>query len=229
MSETILIIEDDKNINEIIKFNLKKEGFECLQAFDGEEGFNTFNSNRCDLLLLDIMMPKLDGIQLCTEIRKISDIPIIMLTAKADEVDKVLGLEVGADDYITKPFSNNELIARIRANLRRRPKEEGTGDLLKIGDITIDRKKYIITKRNEEVNLSKREYEIVDFLATNKDKIFSREELLKEIWGYEYYGDLRTVDVSIRRLRAKIEDNSEAPIYILTKRGVGYHFGGLDV
>lgn len=229
MNETILIVEDDKNINEIIKFNLAKEGFNCLQAFDGEEGFNAFNSKKCDLLLLDIMMPKIDGIELCTKIRQISEVPIIMLTAKADEVDKVLGLEVGADDYITKPFSNKELIARIRANLRRKPKEEDTNDLLMIGDIVIDRKKYIITKRGEEVSLSKREYEIVDFLATNKDSIFSREELLEKVWGYEYYGDLRTVDVSIRRLRAKLEDNSETPQYILTKRGVGYYFGGLNV
>lgn len=226
MAETILIVEDERNINEIIKFNLKKEGFNCLQAFDGEEGFNTFNANKCDLLLLDIMMPKMDGIKLCKEIRKISEVPIIMLTAKADEVDKVLGLEVGADDYITKPFSNNELIARIRANLRRKPKEEGPSDFFKIGDLTLDRKKYLIIKRGKELNLSKREFELVDFLATNKDEIFSREDLLENVWGYEYYGDLRTVDVSIRRLRAKLEDNSEEPTYILTKRGVGYHFGG---
>ncbi len=229
MDYKILIVEDEKNISDIIKFNLEKEKFDVVCAYDGEEGISVFNKENPDLILLDIMMPKMDGLSVCKEIRKTSQVPIIMLTAKAEEADKVLGLEALADDYVTKPFGNKELIARIKANLRRSGKFEDTQSTneLKISDIVINLDKYEIYKGEELVPLTKREFELVLFLAENKDQIFSREELLQKVWNYEYYGDVRTVDVTIRRLRIKIEDNPESPVYILTKRGVGYHFGGV--
>ncbi len=227
MDYKILIVEDEKNISDIIKFNLVKEGFSVVCAYDGEEGLDAFYEEDPDLVLLDIMMPKMDGLSVCKEIRKTSEVPIIMLTAKAEEADKVLGLEALADDYVTKPFSNKELIARIRTNLRRSGKvTTTTNNEVKISDITINLDKYEIYKGEELIPLTKREFELVLFLANNKDQVFSREDLLQKVWNYDYYGDVRTVDVTIRRLRIKLEDNPEKPIYILTKRGVGYHFGG---
>ncbi len=230
MEYKILIVEDEKNISDIIKFNLVKEQFDVVCAYDGEEGLEKFNSEDPDLILLDIMMPKMDGISVCKEIRKTSDVPIIMLTAKAEEADKVLGLEALADDYVTKPFGNRELLARIKANLRRSNKIQtdvnSNPNEIKLSDITINTDKFEIYKGEELIPLTKREYELVLFLAENKDQVFSREDLLLKVWNYEYYGDVRTVDVTIRRLRMKLEDNPEKPVYILTKRGVGYHFGG---
>ncbi|MFV0504570.1 MAG: response regulator [Lachnospirales bacterium] len=225
----ILIIEDEKPISDIIKFNLVQNNFDVICEYNGEDGYNTFMaSSDVDLILLDMMMPKMNGLEVCTKIRKSSNIPIIMLTAKADENDKVLGLESGADDYVTKPFSNKELIARIKTNLRRtqETQEDKLDEKLIIGDLTIDQNKYEIYKRNVDLKLSKREYELVLFLAKHKDKAFTREELLEKVWGYEYFGDSRTVDVTVRRLRTKIEDNSDSPTYIVTKRNVGYYFGG---
>ncbi len=227
MDYKILIVEDEKNISDIIKFNLDKENFDTICAYDGEEGLSMFYKENPDLVLLDIMMPKMDGLSVCKEIRKTSEVPIIMLTAKAEEADKVLGLEALADDYVTKPFGNKELIARIKANLRRSGKTTTTStNELKISDITINLDKYEIYKGEELIPLTKREFELVLFLAENKEQVFSREDLLQKVWNYEYYGDVRTVDVTIRRLRIKLEDNPESPVYILTKRGVGYHFGG---
>ncbi len=227
MDYKILIVEDEKNISDIIKFNLVKEGFDVVCAYDGEEGLEAFYNEDPDLVLLDIMMPKMDGLSVCKEIRKTSEVPIIMLTAKAEEADKVLGLEALADDYVTKPFSNKELIARIRTNLRRSGKVTTTStNEVKIADITINLDKYEIYKGEELIPLTKREFELVLFLANNKEQVFSREDLLQKVWNYDYYGDVRTVDVTIRRLRIKLEDNPEKPVYILTKRGVGYHFGG---
>ncbi len=229
MSFKILIVEDEKNISDIIKFNLQKEGYEVICAYDGEEGYNVFLNSDVDLVLLDIMMPKMDGIEVCKNIRKTSQVPVIMLTAKAEELDKVLGLEVGADDYVTKPFSNKELMARVKANLRRiasSSHEENKSDILTFGELTINLDKYEVSKRGEVLALTKREFDLVVFFATQKDQIFSREDLLEKVWGYDYFGDVRTVDVTIRRLRIKLEDDSEKPQYILTKRGVGYHFGG---
>lgn len=230
MDYKILIVEDEKNISDILKFNLQKEGFDVVCAYDGEEGLMTFQKEDPDLVLLDIMMPKMDGFAVCTEIRKTSDVPIIMLTAKAEESDKVMGLSSLADDYVTKPFSNKELIARIYANLRRRPvkqvnTETKESNLLKIKNIVFNIDKFELYKNDELVPLTKREYDLALFLATNRDQVFTREDLLLKVWNFEHY-DLRGVDVTIRRLRMKLEDNPEKPEFILTKRGVGYHFGG---
>lgn len=229
MDYKILIVEDEKNISDILKYNLEKEGFSVVCAYDGLEGLDMFSKENPDLILLDIMMPKMDGLAVCKEVRKTSEVPIIMLTAKAEEIDKIMGLEALADDYVTKPFSNKELIARIKANLRRRPSNQAPkkdANVLTIGDITINLDKFEIYKKGELVPLTKREYDLVLFLASNRDQVFQREDLLEKVWNYEYYGDVRTVDVTIRRLRTKLEDNPEKPVYILTKRGVGYHFGG---
>lgn len=230
MDYKILIVEDEKNISDILKFNLQKEGFSVVCAYDGEEGLMAFQKEDPDLILLDIMMPKMDGFAVCAEIRKTSDVPIIMLTAKAEESDKVMGLSSLADDYVTKPFSNKELIARIHANLRRRPvkqvnTETKESNLLQIKNIVFNIDKFELYKNDELVPLTKREYDLALFLATNRDQVFTREDLLLKVWNFEHY-DLRGVDVTIRRLRMKLEDNPEKPEFILTKRGVGYHFGG---
>ncbi len=227
MKKKILIIEDEKNILDIIKFNLQKEGYDVICALDGEEGLDLALNENPDLILLDIMMPKLDGFEVCKRIREKKYTPIIMLTARAEEVDKVLGLEVGADDYVTKPFSTRELVARVKANLRRIESDtvsDKDNHILKIRDIEIDFEKYEIRNNGKLIDLTKREFELVSFLATNKGKVFSREVLLEKVWGYEYFGDVRTVDVTIRRLRVKLEENSDEPKYIVTKRGVGYYF-----
>lgn len=224
----ILVIDDEVQIADIIKFNLEKEGYEVDTANDGGKGIEKVSSFQPDLLILDIMMPKIDGFEVLKQVRKKYKFPIIMLTAKEDEVDKVLGLELGADDYVVKPFSMRELIARVNANLRRVDYEDNNTQnrKLKVDDLVIDLDKYEVTKGDEVVDLTLREYELLKFLASNEDQVFSREKLLKEVWGYEYYGDIRTVDVTVRRLREKIENEDGEYKYILTKRGVGYYFGG---
>jgi len=223
-------VDDEKNIVDIIAFNLKKEGYEVVCAFDGEEGLKYAFDENLALVLLDIMMPKLDGFEVCKAIRERSEVPIIMLTARAEEVDKVMGLELGADDYITKPFSFRELMARIKANIRRKDLDEpytGAAETMQADDLVIDLRKVEIRKRNETINLTHREFELVKFLAAQKGQVFTREELLEKVWGYEYLGDeLRTVDVTVRRLRQKLEDNPESPQYIMTRRSVGYYFEG---
>lgn len=230
MSNKILVVDDEQSIMNIIAFNLKKEGYEVVTAEDGEMAITVFESEKPDLILLDIMMPKIDGYGVCKRIRDKSDIPIIMLTARADEVDKVLGLEIGADDYVTKPFSNRELMARVKANLRRnsvKKQEEkinNSDNIDNYGELTIDFDRYEVFKRNEPINLTIREFELLRFLALKKNQIFTREALLSQVWGYEYFGDVRAVDVTIRRLREKIEDDASKPKYILTKRGIGYYF-----
>ena len=229
MSKKILIVDDEKSIVDIIAFNFKKEGYETICAYDGEEGLNLFFKENPSIILLDIMMPKLDGFEVCRLIREKSQVPIIMLTARAEEVDKVLGLEIGADDYVTKPFSFRELLARVKANIRRTDSEEpspGSFDEMLFGDLVIDLKKVEIRKRGEMIDLTHREFELVKYLAAQKGQVCTREELLEKVWGYEYYGDLRTVDVTIRRLRSKLEDNPETPRYIMTRRSVGYYFEG---
>lgn len=222
----ILVVDDEASIVNIICYSIKKEGYEYITASDGEEGLELFEREKPDLVLLDIMMPKMDGYTLCKKIRENSDVPIIMLTARADEVDKVLGLEMGADDYVTKPFSNRELMARVKANLRRiTPKESNTNKKeTAFGDLAIDFDRYEVTKRGEPINLTLREFELLAFLATQKSQIFTRETLLEKVWGYEYFGDVRAVDVTIRRLREKIEDDPGKPRFIITKRGIGYYF-----
>ncbi|TCK93169.1 two-component system response regulator VicR [Natranaerovirga hydrolytica] len=226
----MLIVDDEKAIVDILKFNLKREGFSVTVAYDGEEAIEAVKRKEPDLILLDIMMPKLDGLQTCKIIRKEFDTPIIMLTARAEEVDKVLGLELGADDYVTKPFSIRELMARVKANLRRsyvkNGEDNGKKSLLSFGALHIDVDKYEVYKEDQIIELTLREFELLKFLATQKEHIFSREQLLEKVWGYEYYGDVRTVDVTIRRLREKVEDNPGKPEFILTKRGVGYFFKG---
>lgn len=231
MSARVLVVDDEKNIVDIIKYNLKKEGYEVITAYDGEEAVKLNEENEPDLILLDIMMPKLDGYAACRKIREKYDTPIIMLTARAEEVDKVLGLELGADDYVTKPFGTRELMARVKANLRRRSSaEQAEGEdnqnVLSFGPLSIDLKLFEVKKGGKVIDLTLREYELLKFLTSQKTQVFSRETLLEKVWGYEYFGDVRTVDVTVRRLREKIEDDPGKPVYILTKRGVGYYFGG---
>lgn len=228
MSKTILIVDDEKNIVDILKFNLKKEGYDTIEAYDGEEAVNQALSRNPDLILLDIMLPKMDGFTVCRKLRQSIATPILMLTAKEEEVDKVLGLELGADDYITKPFSPRELMARVKANLRRLvPAEQAASDkehINKYGDLTIDIDRYEIKRGDTTIELTLREFELVKFLAAQQGTIFSRETLLEKVWGYEYYGDVRTVDVTVRRVREKLEEDPANPQYIVTKRGVGYYF-----
>jgi len=221
----ILIVDDEKPIVDIIKFNLEKEGYKVTASYDGEDALNRIKSENFDIVLLDVMLPKLDGFSVCKKVREFSDIPIIMITAKADEVDKVLGLELGADDYITKPFGIRELIARIRANLRRTAQSSAQdGKVLKAGALTLNPETFEVKKNGKVIELTVREYELLKFLMSQKGQVFSREELLEKVWDYEYYGDVRTVDVTVRRLREKIEDNPSEPTFILTKRGIGYYF-----
>ena len=229
MDRKILIVDDEKNIADIIAFNLKKEGYQVITAGDGEEGVKMAFEENPDLILLDIMMPKMDGYEACKKIREKKNTPIIMLTARAEELDKVLGLELGADDYVTKPFGVRELMARVKANLRKtvireESTEEKTETTGNFGKLDINPERYEVRKDGKPLDLTLREFELLKFLSERKGQVFSRETLLEKVWGYEYYGDVRTVDVTIRRLREKIEDAPGKPVYILTKRGVGYYF-----
>lgn len=227
-SKKVLIIEDEKSISDIVKFNLVKEGFEVDTAFDGASGLSKALETNPDLVLLDVMLPVMDGFQVCKRIREESVVPIVMLTAKEEEVDKVLGLELGADDYITKPFGMRELIARIKANIRRTETSTGSNDdaanVQDFGNLEIDMNRYEARKGGAALELTLREFELLKYLAERENKVFSREQLLEEVWGYEYYGDIRTVDVTVRRLREKLEDDSSDPKFIMTKRGIGYYF-----
>lgn len=230
MDATILIIEDEKNINDILAFNFQKEGYKTLSAYDGVTGVQLCEKNNPNIILLDINLPGMDGMDVCKEIRKNSNVPIIMLTAREDEVDKVLGLELGADDYITKPYSARELSARVKALLRRAEMSNSKADavqdtsMIKSGEVTINIDRYEVKKNGETIDITLREFELLKFLAVAPDQIFSREVLLENVWGYEYLGDVRTVDVTIRRLREKIEDDPSMPRYIMTKRSIGYYF-----
>jgi len=229
MRKKILVVDDEKSISDIIKFNLLKDGYDVEVAEDGDEALKKVYLIQPDLILLDVMLPKLDGFQVCRKIRESFNTPIIMLTAKEEEVDKVLGLELGADDYITKPFGMRELLARVKANIRRVDIDNlDTSSVKSVqiesGNLTIDLERYEVKKDEDVIELTLREYELLKFLATQENQIFTREQLLKDVWGYEYFGDIRTVDVTIRRLREKIEDDSSSPKFIMTKRGVGYYF-----
>lgn len=229
----ILVVDDEKPISDIIQFNLSKEGFEVVAAFDGEEALEKFEQENPDLMLLDLMLPKIDGLEVCRQIRKTSDVPIIMLTAKDSEIDKVLGLELGADDYITKPFSNRELVARVKANLRRvnaapAVKPEENTNKIGVGALTIHEDAYMVTKRGEEIELTHREFELLHYLAKHLGQVMTREHLLQTVWGYDYFGDVRTVDVTVRRLREKIEDTPSHPTWLMTRRGVGYYLKNPD-
>ena len=229
MSKTILVVDDEKPIADILQFNLIKEGYTVICAYDGEEALEKVEEQQPDLMLLDIMLPKRDGMEVCREIRKKYDFPIIMLTAKGSEIDKVLGLEMGADDYVTKPFSTRELIARVKANMRRlnvvaqaeEPVEASNN--ITVGSLTIQPDAYLVLKRGEAIELTHREFELLHYLAKHIGQVMTREHLLQTVWGYDYFGDVRTVDVTIRRLREKIEDNPSHPTWIVTRRGVGYY------
>jgi two-component system, OmpR family, response regulator VicR len=224
MVPKILVVDDEMPIAEILKFSLEKEGFRVILAHDGQEAVRMAQAEQPDLILLDIMLPKKDGFEVCKEIRTFSNVPVIMLTARDSEIDKVLGLEIGADDYVTKPFSTRELIARVKANLRRVSVTETKGQKPKwiVGDLVIDTATYEVYKRNVPVEVTHREFELLSYMAKHRGTVLTREHLLQEVWGYDYFGDVRTVDVTIRRLREKIEDDPSNPEYILTRRGVGY-------
>lgn len=236
MQRLILVVEDEKPILDILQFNLEKEGYKVAVAMDGEAAVSMALQVNPDLILLDVMLPKLDGFEVCKNIRTWSDAPIIMLTAKGEEVDKILGLEIGADDYITKPFSMRELSARIKANMRRTSPADssadqtsGSGKVIQSGSLKIDCDRYEVYRNDQPVILTLREFELIKFLAMQPEKVFSRETLLEQVWGYEFFGDVRTVDVTVRRLREKVESDPSAPRYIMTKRGVGYYFNNKEV
>jgi two-component system, OmpR family, response regulator VicR len=224
----ILVVDDEHNIVDILKVNLEREGYTVITAYDGLQAMETATSQKPDLILLDCMLPKIDGFEVCRKLRHLTSIPILMLTAKSEEIDKVLGLELGADDYITKPFSVREVLARVKAQLRRvtfiEKMNEEPDKILKFGEIEVDTDRYELKLNGKVVDLTLREFELVLFLAKNKGQVFSREALLEKVWGYEYFGDVRTVDVTIRRTREKLEPDQENYQYILTKRGVGYYF-----
>ena len=235
MSKKVLIVDDEKAIVDILNHNLKREGYNTVQAYDGEEAIDLVKKENPDLVLLDVMLPKMDGFSVCKVIRQSTNIPIIMVTAKEDVVDKVIGLELGADDYITKPFSVREVLARVKANLRKwdgielSKKDNELGNeaklsVLEFGPLTLDTFKYEAKVSGKSVELTLREFELLKFLATQKGQVFSREELLEKVWGYEYFGDVRTVDVTVRRIREKIEKNPSIPELLATKRGIGYYF-----
>ncbi len=221
----IVVVDDERPIAEIIKYNLQKEGFEVQTAYDGEEAIKVVHKLNPELVILDVMLPKKNGFEVLKEIRMEYVMPVIMLTAKEEENDKITGLELGADDYITKPFSNKELVARVRANLRRvklsNVNEEMKSKIINVGNLIMDMNTYEVSKDNQIIDLTNREFDLLKYLFQNSDRVFNREHLLKEVWGYEF-GDLRTVDVTVRRLREKIE--TEEDKYIITKRGTGYYF-----
>ncbi|QOR66639.1 response regulator transcription factor [Cytobacillus suaedae] len=229
MGKVILVVDDEKPIADILQFNLQKEGYKVSCAYDGKSALEMVEELKPDLILLDIMLPHMDGMEVCREVRKKYDMPIIMLTAKDSEIDKVLGLELGADDYVTKPFSTRELLARVKANLRRHMLKEEVGtnvensNEIAVGSLVIHPDAYIVSKRGEQIELTHREFELLHYLGKHIGQVLTREHLLQTVWGYDYFGDVRTVDVTVRRLREKIEDNPSHPTWIVTRRGVGYY------
>ena len=229
--KTILIVDDEKPIVDILVYNLEKEGYNTLEANDGVTAVEIALSQRPDLILLDIMLPKMDGLTVCKKIRTSLNVPILMLTAKDEEIDKILGLELGADDYITKPFSVRELMARIKANLRKSEIKETIAisdnevktKKIVVGSLELDLDKFEAKVDGEVIDLTLREFEVLKFLASQAGQVITREVLLEKVWGYEYYGDIRTVDVTVRRIRGKIEKDTANPKILITKRGVGYY------
>ena len=238
-AKSILIVDDEQPIVDILVYNLRKEGYNTIEASDGLTAVDIALEKKPDLILLDIMLPKLDGLSVCKRIKNSLNVPILMLTAKDGEIDKILGLELGADDYITKPFSVRELVARVKANLRKvevvknnnikqnEPEEEKKYESkIVIGELELDLDKFETKVRGEVIDLTLREFEVLKYLASQPDQVVTREVLLEKVWGYEYFGDIRTVDVTVRRIREKIERDTSAPKILITKRGVGYYLSG---
>lgn len=229
MAKKVLVVDDEKLIVKGIRFSLEQDGMEVECAYDGEEALKLATENQYDMILLDIMLPKMDGLEVCQQIRGFSDVPIVMLTAKGDDMDKILGLDYGADDYITKPFNILEVKARIKAIMRRtsgkREKEEAV-KVIESGDLKLDGESRRLFILGKEINLTAKEFDLLELLVMNPGKVYSRENLLNIVWGYEYPGDVRTVDVHVRRLREKIEKNPSEPKYVHTKWGVGYYYQG---
>lgn len=244
-AKTVLIVDDEQPIVDILVYNLRKEGYNTIEASDGLTAVDMALEKKPDLILLDIMLPKLDGLSVCKRIKNSLNVPILMLTAKDSEIDKILGLELGADDYITKPFSVRELVARVKANLRKveivsnniisnakkkEPEKNEDGkkheSKIVIGELELDLDKFETKVRGEVIDLTLREFEVLKYLASQPDQVVTREVLLEKVWGYEYYGDIRTVDVTVRRIREKIERDTSSPKLLITKRGVGYYLSG---
>ena len=239
-AKKVLVVDDEQAIIDVLVYNLKKEGYETLEATDGITAVNMALEQKPDLMLLDIMLPKMDGLTVCKRVKNYLNIPILMLTAKDAEIDKIVGLELGADDYITKPFSVRELMARVKANLRKNEisniskiattqsgeniqPEEKQENVIKVNDLELDLDRFEVKVRNEVIDLTLREFEVLKFLAAQPGQVITRETLLEKVWGYEYYGDIRTVDVTVRRIREKIEKDTSSPKILITKRGVGYY------
>lgn len=243
MGKKVLVVDDERLIVKGIKFSLVQDDMEVDCAYDGEEALEMAKKTEYDIVLLDVMLPKMDGFEVCQRIREFSNMPIIMLTAKGDDMDKILGLEYGADDYITKPFSVREVVARVKANLRKSEthydslksshdsdshKETKKLNTIKIGDLTLDLEKYEVNVNGTIVNLTLREFEVLKYLAQQQGQVVTRESLLEQVWGYEYYGDIRTVDVTVRRIRERIEKDTSNPKYLITKRGIGYYIPNFE-
>jgi len=222
-NELVLVVDDEKTLVKALSFNLEKEGFRVEQAYDGEEALNKVFDLKPDIVVLDLMLPEVDGFDVCRQIRKKLEVPIIMLTARSEDIDKVLGLELGADDYLTKPFNSRELVARIKAILRRSAaRREEAKKLINVGSLQVDLLQHRARIGEQEINLTSKEFALLSFLATNAGNVYSREQLLEEVWGYDYYGDVRTVDVHIRHLREKIERDPAKPEMLITVWGTGY-------
>ena len=230
MERKVLIVDDERSIVDILKYNIEKDGTKAICAYDGKEGLRLARTEDPDVILLDVMLTELDGFEVCRTLRaEGNNVPIIMITAREEETDKVFGLDLGADDYITKPFSMRELLARVRTNMRRAasmlPAQPGSdADVIRAKDLVIDRARRSVSRNGHEIELTQREYELIKYLAENPGKVMSREELMSAVWQYDYFGDLRAVDVAVRRLREKVEDNPSEPQYVITKRGAGYYF-----
>ena len=236
LKKTILIVDDEKPIVDILVYNLQKEGYNTLEANDGEEAIKIAFERKPDLILLDVMLPRIDGLTVCKKIRNSFNMPIIMISAKDEEIDKILGLELGADDYITKPFSVRELVARVKANLRKAEASEKVAEtpviekqkdeeehMMEVGELTLNLDKFEVKVRGKVIDLTLREFEVLKFLASQPGQVVTRETLLEKVWGYEYFGDIRTVDVTVRRIREKIEEDTSTPQILITKRSVGYY------